>query len=74
MTDVQNVVQTGIGQAPVSTVYVGERTYPLTVRFDEAARASAVAIGNLPVTTTSGAQVPPGSGGRGARAHGGRAP
>ena len=33
MTDVQNVIQTGVGQAPVSTVYVGERTYPLTVRF-----------------------------------------
>ena len=31
MTDVQNVIQTGVGQAPVSTVYVGERTYPLTV-------------------------------------------
>jgi multidrug efflux pump subunit AcrB len=28
MTDVQNVIQTGVGQAPVSTVYVGERTYP----------------------------------------------
>ena len=58
MTDVQNVVQTGIGQAPVSTVYVGERTYPLTVRFDEAARDSAAAIGNLPVTTAAGTQVP----------------
>jgi len=58
MTDVQNVIQTGIGQAPVSTVYVGERTYPLTVRFDESARGSATAIGDLPVTTASGAQVP----------------
>src|SRR3984885_7574537 len=58
MTDVQNVIQTGVGQAPVSTVYVGERTYPLTVRFDEAARGSAAAIGDLPVTTASGAQVP----------------
>jgi heavy metal efflux system protein len=58
MTDVQNVIQTGIGQAPVSTVYVGERTYPLTVRFDESTRGSAAAIGDLPVTTASGAQVP----------------
>ena len=33
MTDVQNVIQTGVGQSPVSTVYVGERTYPLTVRY-----------------------------------------
>jgi cobalt-zinc-cadmium resistance protein CzcA len=58
MTDLQNVIQTGVGQAPVSTVYVGERTYPLTVRFDEPARGSAAAIGDLPVTTTSGVQVP----------------
>ena len=58
MSDVQNVIQTGIGQAPVSTVYVGERTYPLTVRFDESARANAAAIGDLPVAATGGAQVP----------------
>ena len=29
MTDVQNVIQTGVGQAPVSTVYVGERSLPV---------------------------------------------
>jgi cobalt-zinc-cadmium resistance protein CzcA len=58
MTDLQNVIQTGVGQAPVSTVYVGERTYPLTVRFDESARGSAAAIGDLPVTTATGTQIP----------------
>ena len=58
MTDVQNVIQTGVGQAPVSTVYVGERTYPLTVRFTQDARNSPEALGNLPVHTASGAQVP----------------
>jgi len=58
MTDVQNVIQTGVGQAPVSTVYVGERTYPLTVRFTQDARNSPEALGNLLVHTASGAQVP----------------
>jgi cobalt-zinc-cadmium resistance protein CzcA len=58
MTDVQNVVQTGVGQAPVSTVYVGERTYPLTVRFTQDARNSPEALGNLLVHTASGVQVP----------------
>ena len=58
MTDVQNVVQTGVGQAPVSTVYVGERTYPLTVRFTHDARNSPEALGNLLVNTASGVQVP----------------
>jgi cobalt-zinc-cadmium resistance protein CzcA len=58
MADVRNVIQTGVGQAPVSTVFVGERTYPLTVRFAEAARNRPDALGNLPVHTASGAQVP----------------
>ena len=58
MTDVQNVIQTGVGQAPVSTVYVGERTYPLTVRFTQDVRNSPDALGNLLVNTSSGMQVP----------------
>jgi cobalt-zinc-cadmium resistance protein CzcA len=58
MTDVQNVIQTGVGQAPVSTVYVGEKNYPLTVRFVPEARNTADALGNLFVNTNSGMQVP----------------
>jgi heavy metal efflux system protein len=58
MTDIQNVIQTGIGQAPVSTVYVGERTYPLTVRFTEESRNRPEAVRNLLVHTASGVQVP----------------
>jgi heavy metal efflux system protein len=58
MTDVQNLIQIGVGQAPVSTVYVGERTYPLTIRFTEPARNTPQALGDLPLHTASGAQVP----------------
>jgi cobalt-zinc-cadmium resistance protein CzcA len=58
MTDVQNVIQTGVGQSPVSTVYVGERTFPLTVRFVPDARSRPAALGNLFVNTASGVQVP----------------
>ena len=58
MTDMQNVVQTGVGQAPVSTVYVGERTYPLTVRFVADARSRPEALGSLPIHTANGIQVP----------------
>jgi len=58
MTDLQNVIQTGVGQFPVSTVYVGERTYPLTVRLTEEARNSPEALSNLLVKTAGGAQVP----------------
>jgi cobalt-zinc-cadmium resistance protein CzcA len=58
MTDVQNIIQTGVGQFPVSTVYVAERTYPLTVRFTPESRDGPDALGNLPVLTAGGAQVP----------------
>ena len=58
MTDLQNVIQTGVGQFPVSTVYVGERTCPLTVRLTEKARNSPEALSNLLVKTAGGAQVP----------------
>ena len=58
MTDVQNVIQTGVGQAPVSTVFVGERVYNLTVRFVGASRNSPEALARLPIHTASGMQVP----------------
>ncbi|HEY2684807.1 MAG TPA: CusA/CzcA family heavy metal efflux RND transporter [Steroidobacteraceae bacterium] len=58
MTEVQNVIQTGVGQAPISTVYVGEHSYPLTVRYLQSARDSPEALGNLLVNTAGGIQVP----------------
>jgi cobalt-zinc-cadmium resistance protein CzcA len=58
IADVQNVIQTGVGQAPVSTVYVGERVYNLTVRFSAASRDRPESLANLPVHTSSGMQVP----------------
>jgi cobalt-zinc-cadmium resistance protein CzcA len=58
IADVQNVIQTGVGQAPVSTVFVGERVYNLTVRFLAASRDSPESLANLPVHTASGVQVP----------------
>ncbi len=51
------MIQTGVGQAPVSTVYVGERTYPLTVRFKEAARNRPEALANLSISA-NGRQIP----------------
>jgi heavy metal efflux system protein len=58
VADLQNVIQTGVGQAPVSTVYVGERVYNLTVRFVAASRDSPETLASLPVHTASGMQVP----------------
>jgi len=58
IADVQNVIQTGVGQAPVSTVFVGERVYNLTVRFGAASRDSPESLANLQVHTAAGLQVP----------------
>jgi heavy metal efflux system protein len=58
IADVQAVIQTGVGQAPVSTVYVGERVYGLTVRYLGVSRDSPGALGNLPVHTSDGKQIP----------------
>ena len=58
ISDIQNVIQTGVGQAPVSTVFVGERVYNLTVRFIRASRDRPESLANLPVRTASGQQVP----------------
>jgi len=58
IADVQNVIQVGVGQAPVSTVFVGERVYNLTVRFTATSRDRPQTLANLTVHTASGAQVP----------------
>jgi heavy metal efflux system protein len=58
VADIQAVIQTGVGQAPVSTVYVGERVYNLTVRFLGTSRDSPDALANLSVHTGDGKQIP----------------
>src|SRR6516165_4335332 len=58
ITEIQNVIQTGVGQAPVSTVFVGERIYNLTVRFSAASRDRPESLASLPVHTTNGQQIP----------------
>ncbi len=58
VSDISNLIQTGIGGAAVSQVYVGDRVYDATVRFPEGTRNNPEALGNLPLTTSTGAQVP----------------
>jgi heavy metal efflux system protein len=56
--DIADLIQTGIGGVAVSQVFIGERHYDVTVRFREDARNSPQAIGNLLLTSSSGALVP----------------
>ena len=58
VSDITALIQTGIGGASVSTVYVADRTYDVTVRFPQNTRNNPEALGNLVLNTSSGAQVP----------------
>ncbi|HHQ13512.1 MAG TPA: efflux RND transporter permease subunit, partial [Chromatiales bacterium] len=56
--DVLSVVRTGIGNEPVSTLINGVRRFDITVRLDDASRASVQAIERIPLRSSSGAIVP----------------
>jgi cobalt-zinc-cadmium resistance protein CzcA len=57
-SDVANLIQTGIGGAPVITVYAGNRTYNVSVKMPRSAKGSTEAIGALLLNSSSGAKVP----------------
>ena len=56
--DITDLIQTGIGGVAVNQVFIGEKHYDVTVRFREDSRNSPQAIGNLLLTSSSGALVP----------------
>ncbi|SEJ76792.1 MULTISPECIES: efflux RND transporter permease subunit [unclassified Variovorax] len=56
--DVASLVQTGIGGAPVITVYAGNRTYNVSVKMPPSAKGNTEAIGALLLNSSSGAKVP----------------
>src|SRR5262249_11896892 len=58
VADISDLIKTGIGGDPVSQVFIGERRYDTTVRFPASARSSPEAIGNLVLTSSSGALIP----------------
>ena len=56
--EILSVVRTGIGNEPVSTLLDGVRRFDITVRLDDASKASVAAIGRIPLRTSDGAIVP----------------
>jgi heavy metal efflux system protein len=58
VSDVTDLIQTGIGGGAVSQIFIRDRRYDATVRFPESARNSPEAIGNLLLMSSSGALVP----------------
>jgi heavy metal efflux system protein len=58
ISDITNLIQTGVGGAAVTQVYVGDRIYDVSVRFPQSSRYDTEALGNLTLTNSSGMQVP----------------
>jgi cobalt-zinc-cadmium resistance protein CzcA len=52
------LIQNGVGGSAVTQVYVGDRIYDLTIRFPLSSRRDLDALGNLPLTSSSGARIP----------------
>jgi heavy metal efflux system protein len=58
VADISDLIRTGIGGEAVSQVFIGDRRYDTSVRFPPEARGSPEAIGNLVLTSSSGALIP----------------
>ncbi len=56
--DILTVVRTGIGNEPVSTLIDGVKRFAITVRLNNASKASIEAIRNIPLRTAAGAIIP----------------
>lgn len=55
---IQDIIEKGIGETNLSVTIEGRRRFPIRVRYAPEFRASPEAIGNIPITTPSGATVP----------------
>ncbi|MDR3502390.1 MAG: CusA/CzcA family heavy metal efflux RND transporter [Legionella sp.] len=58
VADITNLIQTGLGGAPITLIYVENRNYNATARFSKAEKNSIQALGNLFVNSANGAKIP----------------
>ncbi|MGD0623768.1 MAG: CusA/CzcA family heavy metal efflux RND transporter, partial [Thermodesulfobacteriota bacterium] len=58
VADIADLIETAVGGKAVSFVFIGERKYNINVRYIEAARNSPEAVGNLTLTSSTGARIP----------------
>jgi heavy metal efflux system protein len=58
VADVNTLVGNAIGGAPITTVYVGDRTYNLTLHVPDKVVANPESLGQLTLPSTTGAKVP----------------
>jgi heavy metal efflux system protein len=58
VADISDLIEIGVGGRPVGQLFQNERRYDITARFLESSRGNEQAIGNLTLTTPSGARIP----------------
>ena len=58
VTDIADMIETAVGGKTATELFEGERRFAVVVRFPENRRDSLEAIGNLLVSTPSGARIP----------------
>ncbi|MGO2958149.1 MAG: efflux RND transporter permease subunit [Acetobacter sp.] len=58
VADIMAVVGNAIGDAPISQIYIADRTYNMTVRVPSKQVSNLRALGHLPLTAANGAQIP----------------
>jgi heavy metal efflux system protein len=58
VSDVANTIEVAIGGRAVSQIYIGEKVYDITCRFNEESRKSPESISNLMLTTPDGTRIP----------------
>ena len=56
--DVAGLIQTGLGGAPVATIYVDNQIYDATIRFPKADKSSIESLGHLFLNSSTGAKIP----------------
>jgi len=58
VADINTLIETGVGGAPITQAYVEDRVYNVTARVPHQVAADPAALGQLVVTAPSGARVP----------------
>ena len=56
--DIAALIQTGVGGAPVTPVFVEDRTYNVTVKFPKENKSNIETLGNLFLNSSTGAKIP----------------
>jgi cobalt-zinc-cadmium resistance protein CzcA len=58
VSDIDDLIETAIGGKPATSIFVGDKSYDVAIRFIESARGNADAIANLTISAPGGARIP----------------